>query len=226
MRASVLLADSDMLLCQKISDYLGGEGIAVTSVSKGSAVPTKLAETDFDAVILAAAMPEKGGFELLREFHGGHYPPTIMLSGRRDDVDRLLSYELGADVFLDKPFQLRELLVRLNALLRRVRLCEQPASNALGNLVLCEISRQATVNGVQLTLTAAEYRILARLIRHQGESQSRDLLCETVLSRRCRPGDRSIDTHVSNLRKKLRTAGACGLRIVSERHRGYTIVPA
>lgn len=191
----------------------------------GAEAESQLANGSFDVVILDAMMPRKGGFELLRDLHGSSYPPTIVISARGEEVDRMLGFELGADDYLPKPFNPRELVIRVRALLRRALLAQKPIASAIGNLVVCAQARRAQVEERSVPLTNAEFKILLKLLEAQGVTVRREVLSELALGRACLPGDRSVDTHISNLRRKLKEAGARGFRINAERNLGYGLLP-
>jgi len=181
----------------------------------------------FDLVILDVMLPSLSGFEVLRRLRHSLSVPVIMLTAHGADVDRIVGLELGADDYLSKPFNPRELVARVRAVLRRFspRDNDMPAHPvSVGPLRLDPATFEVTLSGQSVRLTGTELRLLEVLMRAVGQVQSRESLTERVLGRRLTPYDRSIDTHVSNLRRKL-GLGENGLpEIRSIRGAGYVLI--
>lgn len=188
-----------------LAEYLGPEGFATVTAATGPAGLEQLARAPVDLVVLDVMLPELSGFEVLRRIRAASRVPVIMLTARGEEVDRVVGLELGADDYLAKPFSARELVARIRAVLRRVP-GESAAADGLlqwGPLRLDLRARRALADERDLELTSAELRILELLMRADTRTVSRDELMTQALGRRVLPTDRSLDTHVSNLRRKL-----------------------
>ena len=188
-----------------LAEYLGPEGFTVEVAGTGSAALERIARGGLDLVVLDVMLPALSGFEVLRRLRSASRIPVIMLTARGEEVDRVIGLELGADDYLAKPFSPRELVARIRAVLRRMAAEPQAVPGALiwGPLRLDPRARKAEVEGQDLELTAAELRILELLVRADTRTVSREDLMQQALGRRLLPTDRSLDTHVSNLRRKL-----------------------
>lgn len=228
MSRQVLIIDDDAELGVMLTEYLGGEALAVRHVTDGEGGLAAVRAHPPDAIVLDVMLPDMSGFDVLRSIRAASQVPVIMLTARGEDTDRIIGLELGADDYLAKPFNPRELAARLRAVLRRTtgESTDQPVGNvAAGALELDPRSRRATLKGELLRLTGAEFAILERLLVDPGAIVSRELLAEHALGRRLTPYDRSIDTHVSRLRTKLGPLNSGEPRIQSQRGRGYRYVP-
>jgi two-component system, OmpR family, response regulator CpxR len=222
---TLLVIDDDTELCDLLRDYLGQEGFRVNVCNDGpSGLARALAERP-DLVILDVMLPGASGFDVLRRLRQSSRVPVIMLTARGDDVDRIVGLEMGADDYLGKPFNPRELVARIRAVQRRAaaapgdRVTAAEILNA-GDVALDVGARVATLAGIEVELTSAELGLLELLLRSAGKVVSREDISEKVLGRKFSPYDRSIDVHVSNLRKKL--AGEAGRdRIKTVRGTGY-----
>jgi two-component system response regulator CpxR len=224
--ASLLIVDDDRELSQMLNEYLSGEGFRITLVGDGAQAIERLASETFDLVILDVMLPSLNGFEVLRRLRQTLALPVIMLTARGADVDRIVGLELGADDYLSKPFNPRELVARIRAVLRRLGAREADDSNqpvTVGSLRLDPGTMSAYVEGQVVRLTGTEFRVLEMLMRASGQVQSRELMTERVLGRRLTPYDRSIDTHVSNLRRKLGLGEERLPEIRSVRGAGYVL---
>jgi DNA-binding response OmpR family regulator len=205
LRPTLLVIDDDQELCAMLAEYLGPEGFATVTAATGPAGLEQLARAPVDLVVLDVMLPELSGFEVLRRIRAASRVPVIMLTARGEEVDRVVGLELGADDYLAKPFSARELVARIRAVLRRVP-GESAAADGLlqwGPLRLDLRARRALADERDLELTSAERRILELLMRADTRTVSRDELMTQALGRRVLPTDRSLDTHVSNLRRKL-----------------------
>ncbi|MFZ0501326.1 MAG: response regulator transcription factor [Steroidobacteraceae bacterium] len=205
-RTHLLIVDDDHELCSMLVEYLGPEGFTTETAGTGTAALERVGRGTLDLVVLDVMLPELSGFEVLRRLRAVSRIPVIMLTARGEEVDRVIGLELGADDYLPKPFSPRELVARIRAVLRRMAADPpQPVAGAVswGPLRLDLRARRAGVEGEDLELTAAELRILELLVRADTRTVSREDLMLQALGRRLLPTDRSLDTHVSNLRRKL-----------------------
>ena len=223
--ASVLLVDDDRELNEMLVEYLSAEAFAVVAAPNGAAALQQIERRKFDLVILDVMLPALSGFDVLRRVRETLSVPVIMLTARGDDGDRILGFDLGADDYLPKPFNPKELLARMRAVLRRSGGAADNIAQdiAIGRLRLDCASLDANVDGVALRLTAAEFRLLEMLMRSPRRTLSREFLTGRVLGRRLLPNDRSIDTHISNLRRKLGAPRSAGIEIRSIRGAGYML---
>jgi DNA-binding response OmpR family regulator len=204
-RPKLLIVDDDRELCAMLAEYLAPEGFLTQTAASGPAALDQLARDPADLVVLDVMLPELSGFEVLKRIRASSRVPVIMLTARGEEVDRVVGLELGADDYLAKPFSPRELVARIRAVLRRTP-GEAPATAGVlqwGPLRLDLRARRAGVGDNDLELTSAELRILELLVRADTRTVSRDELMTRALGRRLLPTDRSLDTHVSNLRRKL-----------------------
>jgi two-component system response regulator CpxR len=207
----ILVIDDDMELCELLQDYLGGEGFGVDAVHRGDLGAEAATSHPYDLVVLDVMLPGLGGFDVLRKIRETSRIPVIMLTARGDDIDRIVGLELGADDYLPKPFNPRELVARMRAIQRRLAgspggFSTKPKVQAeyrVGDLVLSAANRTVKQNGQAVELTSVEFSLLEVLLAHAGDIVSREDLVEQVLGRQLSAYDRSIDVHVSALRKKL-----------------------
>ncbi len=226
---AVLLVDDDRELCRMLGEYLNPEGFRLTTVHDGDEALYALGRHHFDLIVLDVMLPRLGGLDVLRTLRQKNTTPVLMLTARGEDIDRVVGLELGADDYLPKPFNPRELVARMRAILRRSLLLEpQPGRRDridAGPLSLHFASRTASARGQTINLTGAEFRVLEVLMQQVGIVVSREQLTRQVLGRRLTPYDRSIDTHISNIRRKL-VAVADQVSIVNVRRTGYVITVA
>ena len=225
--ARVLLVDDDRELCQMLAEYLDAEHFDVKSVHDGGEALAELQANDFEIVILDVMLPTVGGFDVLRKLGASYTTPILMLTARGDDVDRIVGLELGADDYLSKPFNPRELVARIRAILRRAPLrpgrSGAPDELIVGPITLNTGTRQVHVAERLVALTGAEFRVLELLMRSAGQVLSRDSMTEQALGRKLAAYDRSIDTHISNLRRKLELEAGKNPEIKNVRGSGYTL---
>jgi len=224
----LLIIDDDVDLARMLSEYLAPEGIDLTTASTGSQGLTQARSQEFDLIILDVMLPGLSGFDVLKQYReSGGKTPVLMLTARGDDVDRIVGLEMGADDYLPKPFNPRELLARVKAVLRRTVESddESPATLQVGPILADLRRREARVGDVPLNLTNAEFVILAALMREPGEVVSRAALTRAALGRQLLPEDRSLDTHISNLRRKINALELSQSMIRSIRGTGYLLVP-
>jgi DNA-binding response OmpR family regulator len=222
----VLLVDDDRELCQMLTEYLNAEHFEVKSVHDGGDALNELQAGDFEILILDVMLPNVGGFDVLRKLGASHTTPILMLTARGDDVDRIVGLELGADDYLSKPFNPRELVARIRAILRRASNRAKgstPDELAVGPITLHTGTHRVHVNGIAVPLTGAEFRVLELLMRSAGQVISRETMTEQALGRKLVAYDRSIDTHISNLRRKLDLPAGQNPEIKNVRGAGYTL---
>jgi DNA-binding response OmpR family regulator len=224
--ARVLLVDDDRELCQMLTEYLDAEHFEVKSVHDGGDALEALKADDFEILILDVMLPSVGGFDVLRKLGASYATPILMLTARGDDVDRIVGLELGADDYLSKPFNPRELVARIRAILRRAS--NRSRSNVPDVLVVGPITLNTGTHLVHVAdksvpLTGAEFRVLELLMRSAGQVISRDSMTEQALGRKLVAYDRSIDTHISNLRRKLDLESGKNPEIKNVRGSGYTL---
>ena len=201
----ILLIDDDAELCTLLSEFLKREGFTVDCQHQGSAGLAKALAGGADLVVLDVMLPGMDGFEILRRLRERSKVPVIMLTARGEDVDRIVGLELGADDYLPKPFNPRELAARIRAILRRYEKRPPSVSGRLevNGVALDPGTREVLTHGRQVELTTFEFDILEMLMRSAGRVLSRDALMENFYNRKATPYDRSIDMHISHLRKKL-----------------------
>jgi DNA-binding response OmpR family regulator len=225
--ARVLLVDDDRELCQMLSEYLTAEHFEVKSVHDGGEALAELQADEFEIVILDVMLPSVGGLDVMRKLGASYATPILMLTARVDDVDRIVGLELGADDYLSKPFNPRELVARIRAILRRANnralRGSAPAELNVGPISLNAGTRQVHVREKPVALTGAEFRVLELLMRAAGQVISRDAMTEQALGRKLAAYDRSIDTHISNLRRKLELEAGKNPEIKNVRGSGYTL---
>jgi two-component system response regulator CpxR len=201
----LLLIDDDVELASLLSEFLRREAFTVEAAHEGNRGLERALQPGIDLVVLDVMLPGIDGFEILRRLRQKSSVPVIMLTARSEDVDRIVGLELGADDYLPKPFNPRELAARIRAILRRYEPRTQSPGNRLesGGIVLDPGAREVIANGRKVDLTTFEFDILEMLMRSAGRVLSRDALMENFYNRKATPFDRSIDMHISHLRKKL-----------------------
>jgi DNA-binding response OmpR family regulator len=220
------IVDDDVRLAGMLLELLAAENFQPAHTPNGAAALARLARRSFDLLILDVIRPQVDGFALLRRLRKeGRSVPVLMLSALGDENHRILALELGADDYLVKPFSVRELLARLRALLRRSAHAGPDSTPLeLGALAIYPGTMSATLEGVPVRLTTAEFMLLEALARSAGRVQSRETLTYQALGRRLEPFDRSIDTHISNIRRKLLSLDPeRGVEIKSWRGHGYVL---
>ncbi|MBB1279751.1 MULTISPECIES: response regulator [Pseudoalteromonas] len=224
----LLMIDDDTGLCELLSEYLTVQGFEIQSVHDGEQ-GLKLAQAnDYALILLDVMLPTLDGFEVLKQLRQTKLTPVIMLTAKGEDFDRIFGLELGADDYIPKPFNHRELLARVKAITRRIEhinsLNIATTSKLLVNGITVNLAaREASIDGSTLTLTGTEYEILTLLCKNAGEVVSKEQISEEVLGRRLASFDRSIDMHVSNIRKKI-AEHIPGERIKTMRGTGYVFI--
>jgi len=219
----ILLVDDDRELGEMLSRYLAREGFSLELAHDGPRGLQRARSGEHDAIILDVMLPGMSGLEVLRELQPSGPAPIIMLTARGEDTDRILGLEMGADDYLPKPFNPRELVARLRAVLRRGQ-SDGNEPLQFGGIELHRGAHRVSVDGQSVRLTGAEFAILERLMQQPGEVVSKDALAEHALGRSLQPFERAIDTHVSRLRGKLGTLADGSGRIQSIRARGYLLI--
>ena len=221
MNTTILLADDDTELCGLLSEYFETEGFRVRMAHDGKAALDEARKPGLDLVVLDVMMPEMNGMDVLKELRKESRLPVIMLTARGDDMDRILGLELGADDYVPKPCNPRELLARIRAVMRRAQGMADHGVLTVDDLELRQGSRMLLKEGQQVELTSTEFSILQTLLQHQGEVVSKRDLYVSALGREPVPHDRSVDMHVSNLRRKLGPDHDGNNRIETIRGIGY-----
>jgi two-component system, OmpR family, response regulator CpxR len=218
----VLVIDDDAELCQLVTRYLVREGFDITWASGGNAGVERALAEEYALIMLDVMMPDTDGFDVLRRIRQHSRTPVLMLTARGDTHDRIRGLEMGADDYLPKPFEPAELVARIRAILRRsAPKGPVSAAIAIGDIELDGGARIVRRSGTPVDLTTVEFDLLAALMRVAGSTVSREDLVRSVLGRDFSPFDRSIDTHVCNLRRKLGPLGEGGERIKGVRGAGY-----
>lgn len=226
MMNHILVIDDDLALCELLAEYLTPEGFAVETVNDGEHGAERAVSDEHDLVILDVMLPRMNGFDVLRQIREKSRIPVIMLTARGDDIDRIVGLEMGADDYLPKPFNPRELVARVRAIQRRMEESGERKTTAgeplaVGDLVLKSSSREVLRQGVAVDLTSVEFSLLEALLQRAGEVIAREDLVVQVLGRKLSPYDRSIDVHISSLRKKLGPVAGGRERIKTVRGVGY-----
>lgn len=218
----ILIADDDDRLCQVIADYLQGEGFATIQAHTGTEALALWEARRPDLLVLDWMMPERSGVDVLREVRRRHDTPIIMLTARDDEADKLLGLELGADDYLTKPFSMRELAARIRAVLRRTRSGPaEPEVIQYGDLMIDLAAHSVYRNGEELSLTPTEFKLLAVLARNPNRVYSRLQLMEAAIGDYYEGYERTVDSHISHLRRKLGDGGL----IQTVKGVGYKLVP-
>ncbi len=223
----LLLIDDDQELCQLLNEYLTAEGFQVDMAHDGEQAIEQVTRDHYAAIVLDVMLPKRSGFDVLKEIRQKYTTPVLMLTAKGDTIDRVVGLEIGADDYLPKPCDPRELVARLRAVLRRATPTPQMPGSS-GSLQVEDLrlhlgSRSAHWKDQDIPLTGTEFSVLELLVRRAGQVISKDELTEQALNRKLTPYDRSIDVHVSNIRKKLTAAGARREMIINVRGAGYML---
>ena len=226
-KINVLLVDDDKDLCALLKEFLEGDGFNVDAIHSGDeAIETLLNTDQYDTVVLDIMMPGMSGLDVLKSVRAEKQTPILMLTGRGDDIDRIVGLELGADDYLPKPCNPRELGARIRAIIRRTQYLKTTPSaspSELHGIHLDIGARQATVNGKSVALTGAEFNALSYLMERVGQTISKQEMTQEVLKRPLEAYDRAMDVHVSRIRQKLSAAGVTNV-IQSVRGVGYQML--
>lgn len=225
----ILLIDDDIELCDLMIQFLSSEGYEVEAAHDGISGLETLQSGDYDLAVLDIMMPGKNGMDVLRELRQSSNLPVIMLTARGEEMDRIIGLELGADDYVPKPCNPRELSARIRAVLRRaetnVQSSQSSNTNQFGSIEWHPQSRSIYEHGKAIELTATEYNILAALMEHAGEVVSKQELSKAALGKRYGPFDRTLDVHIGHLRKKLSTISNEQPRIKTVHSVGWLFVP-
>jgi two-component system response regulator CpxR len=220
----VLIVDDDVELCRLLTERLCTEGFLIEAVHDGLRGLERALSMEHALVILDLMLPGMAGLDVLRRLRAQSPVPVLILTARGEDVERILGLEIGADDYVPKPFNPRELVARIRAILRRsARGAGSATPVVAGDLRLDPAAREVRLNGVPVGLTSVEFALLEALLREPGRVVTREHLTETVLGRKLGPFDRVIDVHISNVRRKLGSAQG-GERIKAVRGSGYLFV--
>lgn len=235
MGHKVLIVDDDTELAELLAQYLGGEGIGITQIHDGLEAIHHLQQqhqsdnsSAYDAIILDFMLPGMQGLDILQRLRTFSSVPVLMLTARGDDIDRIIGLESGADDYLPKPCNPRELLARLRAILRRTEqqapAAKTQTSTQIHGIQIDASQRTSSINGQRLDLTSAEFNTLLALISHAGNIVSKEQLTELALNRKHTRYDRSIDVHISSIRKKIAAHIPNEELIKTVRGSGYILV--
>ncbi|QKG84129.1 response regulator transcription factor [Kroppenstedtia pulmonis] len=210
MEGKILIVDDEIQLLDSVSRFLRQEGFKTETMSDGRKAPLILKESSADLVLLDWMMPEKSGLEICRDIRSFSDVPIIFLTAKSEETDKLLGLELGGDDYITKPFSMRELSTRIRVVLRRVRkqetIPDKPEIIQRGSITIDPSRHQVWIATQELVLTPTEYQLLIVLVRTPGRVYSRLQLVEMVLGEEYLGYERSIDTHIHNLRKKMEQA--------------------
>ncbi len=222
----ILLVDDDAVLLDMLEEYLKAEGCLIKKADNGATAVELVEQGSFDLVVLDIMMPKLNGIGALKQIRSISTLPVIMLTARGDDLDRILGLELGADDYLPKPCNPRELYARIKAVLRRTfpEPLEEPKSISVGDLTMDSGTRSVTVDHRDIVLTQTEFDLLKLLLRTPDQVVKKSDISMRVLEKPLSQWDRSIDVHISNLRKKLGKHGDGKERIRTLRGSGYLYV--
>jgi two-component system response regulator CpxR len=220
----VLVVDDDVELCSLVQEYLTAEGFTLKAVHDGEQGLQQALTGEYSMVVLDVMLPGINGFEVLRRIRSVSKIPVLLLTARGEDVDRIVGLEIGADDYLPKPFNPRELVARIRAILRRTKPGSadgDPEILSVGDVELDPATRSVQRAGQPVDLTSVEFNLLEVLLREAGRVVTRERLVNAVLSRKFMPFDRSIDMHVSKVRRKLGDSEEDGDHIKTIRGVGY-----
>lgn len=227
MKTKVLLIDDDVELAGMLQIYLEREGFEVKAVHDGESCITEALHGHHDIAVLDVMMPGKSGIDVLVQIRAHGAMPVLMLTARGDDADRIVGLELGADDYVPKPCTPRELTARIRAILRRSGVAESASSSSpiiVGTLSIWPEQRRAEWAGKSLELTSTEFNLLEALARNAGQVVSKSELSEQALGRPLARFDRSIDVHISSIRRKLEPLPDGRSRILAVFNKGYQFI--
>jgi two-component system response regulator CpxR len=206
-KQKILIIDDDKELTELLTEYLSYEGFELESCHDGVSGLARAYDYSFSLILLDVMMPQLNGFEVLKALGGQHKTPILMLTAKGDNDDRVLGLELGADDYLAKPFQHRELLARINAILRRIKIVQKnestPNSQQVNEVRLEHATREVFCHKNLIELTGTEFQILDLLMNNASQIVSKNEISEQIMKRKLSAFDRSIDMHISNIRRKL-----------------------
>ena len=226
MTDRILLIEDDQRLAEMVKNYLGEAGFSVTVSSLGAAAIALEARETFDALVLDLMLPDMDGLEVCRQIRARSQTPILMLTARGDAMDRVVGLEIGADDYLPKPFEPREMLARLRAILRRRSREQRVDLLQCGRLEIDISARKARLNGAECELTDYQFSMLLVLAQHPGRVMSRDAIMELMKNERLESFDRSIDVHISRIRAAIEDDPKKPRRIITVRGSGYVFAKA
>ncbi len=227
MTDRILLIEDDARLAELVKNYLGGSGFSITIAPTGRAGLGLYGRQEFDAVILDLMLPDMGGLEVCRKIRAGAQTPILMLTARGDAMDRVVGLEIGADDYLPKPFEPRELLARLRAILRRSKRGEENSElMRFGRLEIDVGARQVRRDSEACTMTGYQFDLLLVLARHAGRVMSREAIMDLMKNERLDAFDRSIDVHISRIRAAIEDDPKKPRRVITVRGAGYVFAKA
>ncbi|MBR9728721.1 response regulator [Shewanella intestini] len=226
----ILLVDDDIGLSELLTQLLELEGFNLSQAYDGEQGLEMALQSNYDLILLDVMLPKLNGFDVLKALRRETSTPVLMLTARGDEIDRVVGLEIGADDYLPKPFNDRELIARIKAILRRSQIVDTELNNQqdniqMGDLILDKNRQEVFCNERPIVLTGTEFLLLYHLINRAGELVTKEQLSELVLGKKLMPFDRSIDMHLSNVRKKIpdRTDGRP--RVKTLRGKGYIWLP-
>ena len=227
--AKILVVDDDVAIGELLEQYLGGEGFSVASVLDGQGMDQFLVDQSADLIILDIMLPGEDGLSIARRLRKDYDTPILMLSARGDEVDRIVGLEVGADDYLPKPFNPRELLARVRAILRRNHPVQEKAPiksvSTFGDFTLDLESQLLSRDGVNVPLTSGEFALLRVLTQHPNRVMSRDTLIDLLSGHNHSPYDRSIDVRITRLRQKIEKDHKSPIYIQTVWGEGYRFSP-
>jgi len=227
MTERILLVEDDARLAAMVAEYLGDAGLRVTIATGGEQGLARLAREPFDAMVLDLMLPDLDGLEVCRRLRASSDLPVLMLTARGDAADRIVGLEIGADDYLPKPFEPRELLARLRAILRRrVGGAQRGEQLRFGRLEIDRAARAVRVDGKPVELTAYQYALLLTLAEHAGRVMTRDALMDLMKGEPLEAFDRSIDVHISRIRAAIEDDAKKPRRVLTVRGAGYVFAKA
>ncbi len=222
MTRQILMIEDDTQLSEMLGEYLAGVGLQLECCETGGQGLARLAEHDYAAVILDLMLPDMDGLDICRKIRSHSTIPVLMLTARGEEMDRIIGLEIGADDYLPKPFNPRELLARLRAILRRNEgPAQAPSMLSFGALELNLDQRTAHLNGQRCDLTGHQFELLRVLAQTPGRILSRDHLLDQISGARLEPFDRSIDVHISRIRSAIEDDPKHPRRVITVRGQGY-----
>ncbi len=222
----ILLIEDDPGLAEMVKSYLGGAGFRVSIAERGETGIVMSAREPFDTIILDLMLPDMDGLEVCRRIRARAQTPILMLTARGDAMDRVVGLELGADDYLPKPFEPRELLARLRAILRRSKADERQDILRFGRLEIDIGARVARLDGEPRALTGHQFALLLALAQHAGRVLSRDVIMDLLKNERLEAFDRSIDVHISRIRAAIEDDPKNPRRVITVRGAGYVFAKA
>jgi two-component system, OmpR family, phosphate regulon response regulator OmpR len=222
----ILLVEDDARLADMLIEYLGQAGLTVAHAALGAAALEKIEATAYDAIVLDLMLPDMDGLDVCRKLRARHDTPVLMLTARGDAVDRIVGLELGADDYLPKPFEPRELVARLRAIMRRRARGTFDETSHFGRLELDTAAREARLDGKRCELTGYQFDLLVALAKNPGRVLSREVLMDLVKGEEFESFDRSIDVHISRIRALIEDNPKKPRRIITVRASGYVFAKA